>query len=69
MSAQEVGRASYKLSEIAARNAISVASVYRHVNEGLLKVCCFGSGRRPCMRVTPQQERAWLDLLAGGSDA
>jgi len=63
-----VGRASFKLSEVAERNSISPATVYRHVSEGLLKVVCFGSGKRPVMRVTPQQEADWLKKLEAGDD-
>lgn len=58
---RELPRTAYLLREIAERSHISVAQIYKEVHEGRLKVLKFGSGKKPVMRVLPEDEIAWLE--------
>lgn len=57
-------RASFTVAEIAGRNAISLATAYRAIHTGALQVVRLGSGNKPLIRVTPQQEAEWLNAHA-----
>lgn len=65
---RELPRTAYLLREVAERCHISVAQIYKEVHEGRLKVIRFGRGKKPVMRVMPEDETAWLDSkrLNGG---
>jgi excisionase family DNA binding protein len=56
-------RSAYSLAEVAQRAGISRASVYRAVASGALRTIKLGSGKRPTQRVTPADERSWLESL------
>jgi len=58
---RHVGRSVYLLREIAERAGLSVSQVYREVDAGRLKVLKLGTGSKPVMRVTAEDEAEWLE--------
>lgn len=57
---QDPGRASFSIKEVAERNGVSVGTVYNAIKAKRLQVINLGTGARGAVRVTPEQEQAWL---------